>query len=104
VNQLNRGAALITQQEERTQLAEFNLIAGKRAKGSTAYASALIYLNAGAVLLAEDSWEHRHELAFALELNRAECEYLTGDLAGADQHLEMLAREARNLDDLAAVA
>jgi len=38
VNQLNRGATLIASREERDQLAEFNLIAGKRAKGSTAYA------------------------------------------------------------------
>ena len=39
VNQLNRGAALIILGEEREQLAELNLLAGKRAKGSTAYAS-----------------------------------------------------------------
>ncbi len=32
VNQLNRGAALITSRDEREQLAELNLIAGKRAK------------------------------------------------------------------------
>ena len=32
VNQLNRGAALITSGDEREQLAELNLIAGKRAK------------------------------------------------------------------------
>ena len=82
VNQLNRGAALIAAQEEREQLAELNLIAGKRAKASTAYASALTYLDAGAALLAEDSWERRHELTFALELNRAECEFLTGAAGG----------------------
>ena len=52
VNQLNHGARLITSQDEREQLAEFNLIAGKRAKASTAYASALTYLAAGAALLA----------------------------------------------------
>jgi len=68
VNQLNRGAALITGRDEREQLAELNLIAGKRATASTAYASALTYLVAGAALLAEDSWERRHELSFALEL------------------------------------
>ena len=54
VGQLNRGAALITRQEERDQLAELNLIAGKRAKASTAYASALAYLNVGAALMAEE--------------------------------------------------
>jgi predicted ATPase len=78
VNQLNRGTALITAQDEREQLAELNLLAGRRAKASTAYASALTYLVAGAALLAEDSWERRHELSFALELNRAESEFLTG--------------------------
>src|SRR3979411_526614 len=69
VNQLNRGTALITARDEREQLAEFNLIAGKRAKSSTAYASALTYLVAGAALLVEDSWDRRHELAFSLELH-----------------------------------
>src|SRR6202021_887663 len=39
VGPLNRGAPLITQREERDQLAELNLIAGKRAKASSAYTS-----------------------------------------------------------------
>ena len=55
VNQLNRGVALITARDEREQLAELNLIAGERAKASTAYASALTYLVVGAALLAKDS-------------------------------------------------
>ena len=87
VNQLNRGAALITSRDEREQLAELNLIAGKRAKASTAYASALTYLAAGRALLPEDSWERRYELTFALEYHRAECELLTGDLAAAEERL-----------------
>ena len=89
VNQLNRGAALITAREEQEQLAEFNLIAGKRAKGSTAYASALTYLTAGAALLAEDCWDRLYELAFALEFHRAECEFLTGDVEAAEQGLDV---------------
>ena len=94
VNQLNRGAALITARDEREQLAEFNLIAGKRAKASTAYASALTYLVAGTALLAEDCWERRHELIFALELDRAECEFLTGALTEAEQRLNVLSTRA----------
>ena len=90
VNQLNRGATLITAREEREQLAEFNLIAGKRAKASTAYASALTYLIAGTALLAENCWERRYDLIFALELGRAECEFLTGALTEAEQRLAAL--------------
>src|SRR5262249_2193743 len=81
VNQINRGAELITSRNEREQLAELNLIAAKRAKAATAYTSALKYLIAGTALLANDSWERRHELTFALELHRAECEFLTGQSA-----------------------
>ncbi|HTG16342.1 MAG TPA: AAA family ATPase, partial [Blastocatellia bacterium] len=104
VNQLNRGAALITSQDEREQLAELNLIAGRRAKASTAYASALNHLIAGAALLADDGWELRPELTLALELHRAECELLTGDLVASEERLTMLARRAENPIDIAAVA
>ena len=63
VNQLNRGAVLISSQEEREELAELNLIAGKRAKASTAFASALKYLAAGASLLDDSAWDRRHDLS-----------------------------------------
>ncbi len=102
--QLNRGAALIASKAEREELAALNLTAGKRAKASTANASALAYLAAGAALLAEDCWERRHELAFALEINRAECEFLTGDLAVAEQRLAALSRHAASTIEQAAVA
>jgi PAS domain S-box-containing protein len=104
VNQLNRGVALITQQEEREQLAEFNLIAGKRAMASTAYASALTYLNAGAALLAQDCWERRPGLAFALDLNRAECEFLTGQVSVAEERLAALSNHATTTIEQAFVA
>ena len=58
----------MTSMQEREQLAALNLLAGQRAKASTAYVSALNYLTAGAALLAEDSWVRRRELSFALEL------------------------------------
>jgi PAS domain S-box-containing protein len=104
VNQLNRGTALIMSSDEREQLAELNLIAGQRARATTAYASALTYLTAGAALLPEDSWQRRHELALALELRRAECEFLTGALAEAEQRLAALSNHAANAVERATVA
>src|SRR5271154_1314707 len=104
VGQLNRGGALITQREERDQLAELNLIAGKRAKRSTAYASALAYLNAGRTQLAEDCWERQHALIFALELNRAECEFLTGQSSVAEARLAVLSQRATTTVERAIVA
>ena len=104
VNHLNRSAALITLQTEREELAQFNLIAGKRAKGSTAYASALKYLVAGASFLSDDGWEHRPDLMFALELHRAECEFLTGAFAVAEARLAMLASRAGSITEQATVA
>jgi predicted ATPase/signal transduction histidine kinase len=103
VNQLDRGAALIVSRQERERAAELNLVAGKRAKAATAYASALVYFTAGAAFLEEDGWQQRYELTFALEFHLAECEFLSGDLAAAEARLSMLARRARNLVDLAAV-
>jgi predicted ATPase len=103
VNQLNRGAALITSREEREQLVELNVIAGKRAKASTAYASALKYLVAGAALLVDGSWERRHDLIFPLELQRAECEFLTGQWAAAEERLSVLSWRATNTVELATV-
>ena len=103
VNQLNRGAALITSRGEGEQLAELNLIAGKRAKTSTAYNSALKYLIAGAALLGNNSWECRPELIFQLELHRAECEFLTGQSATSEERLSMLSSRAANTVELATV-
>ncbi|HEX8799570.1 MAG TPA: serine/threonine-protein kinase PknK, partial [Terriglobales bacterium] len=62
VNQLNRGSHLITSIAERERIAELNLIAGRRAKISTAYASALKYLRAGLGLLTEETWNHNYDL------------------------------------------
>jgi len=104
VNQLNRGAALITARDEREQLAELNLLAGKRARATTAYASALSYLTAGEAMLPENSWECRHELTFALALHRGECEFLTGGLGDAEQRLTALSCRAANTVERATVA
>jgi PAS domain S-box-containing protein len=104
VNHLNRGSALILSTEEREQLAELNLLAAKRAKDSTAYAAALSYLLAGTALLGQNVWERRHDLTFAFEWHRAECEFLTGDSLAAEARLTSLSARAANTVELAGVA
>jgi PAS domain S-box-containing protein len=103
VNQLNRGSHLITSTEERERVAELNLIASRRARVSTAYASALKYLRAGRVLLSEESWEHSYELIFAIEYLMAECELLTANTVAAENRLSILAQRAKSGHDIAVV-
>jgi PAS domain S-box-containing protein len=103
VNQLDRGLALVEDPQERDSIAELNLRAGLRAKVATAYDAALRYFVAGSEALADDRWSRRYGLAFALELNRAECEFLTGDMEAAAHRLAQLCGLAADTVDLAAV-
>jgi predicted ATPase len=91
VNQLNRATHLITSNDERKRVGEFNLIAARRAKLSIAYASALSYLATGRGLLTEESWNTDYKLIFSLEYLRAECELLTASMESAEKRLSMLA-------------
>jgi PAS domain S-box-containing protein len=78
VNQLNRGVGLITDLAERDTLRQLNAQAGRRAKHATAYASACGYLRQATALLRTDAWRTQYEDTFTVELERCECEYLTG--------------------------
>ena len=92
-NQFNRGAALLVDQDEKVQAATIYLRAGRKAKASAAYASACVYFAAGMALLDERDWGSEYDLMFSLSLERAECEYLSGDFDEAEELVsEMLAR------------
>lgn len=101
VNQLNRGAHLMTSTDERENVARLNLIAARRAKTSTAYASAIRYLEAGRQLLTEATWDRNPELIFAIDSVLGECEVLTGDLTAAESRLSTLTRQAKTAHDIA---
>jgi PAS domain S-box-containing protein len=102
-NQLNRGSHLITSIAERERVAEFNLVAGRRAKASTAYVSALSYLFAGRGLLTDETWTRNYDLVFSIEHLLAECELLTADMAAAENRLSMLAERAKTTHHVAIV-
>jgi signal transduction histidine kinase len=79
VNQLNYGIELISEQQERDELAYLNLIAGKKAKSSTAYQSAINYFNKGIQLLAEHRWQEQYKITLELYEAMAESSYLNGN-------------------------
>ncbi len=103
VNQANRGVGLITSPEEILRLAELNLIAGKRAKAATAYESALTYLQTGLVLLGPDAWSKQYRTTFEMELHRAECKFMIGDVRFAEECLKALSAHCVDPADLALI-
>jgi PAS domain S-box-containing protein len=103
VNQFNRGRERIADSEEQEHVAELNLLAARKAKASTAYASACAYLSTGMELVGAEAWGRRYPLAFCLWLERAECEYLIGDFETAEGVIStVLDRAESNFDRAAA--
>jgi PAS domain S-box-containing protein len=101
--QFNRGAALLTDPDEKAQVAEIDLRTARKAKASVAYASACGYLTAGMALFRDEDWTSRYELLFALWHDRAECEFLRGEFDTAEQLIATLLRTAASKLDQAAV-
>src|SRR4028119_1459484 len=99
VNHLNVGAELITEKAERHELAQLNLVAGKKAKASTAYAAATEYLNAGRKLLTTNSWESQYQLTLALHEEAAEAAYLKGDFGQMQRLANFVVQQAKTLLD-----
>src|SRR5258707_399758 len=102
-NQCNRGDAQLVDRDETAQVATIELRAGRKAKASAAHASACVYFAAGMALLDERDWDSQHELMFSLWLERAECEFLSGDFDKAEQLItELLQRGTSKVDKAAA--
>ena len=98
-NQFNRGAARLIDRDEKAQVAAIDLRAGRKAKASAAFKSACVYLASGIALLDERDWSSQYELMFSLRLERAECEFLTGNFDRAEQLIvELLQRGASKVD------
>ena len=103
-NHFNRGVALLVDPREKTQAATVNLRAGRKAKASTAYGSACVYLAAGMALLDESDWGSQYELTFNLWLERAECEFLAGNFDEAERLIAELLQRGSSKVDQAAVS
>jgi predicted ATPase len=111
VSHLNLGLESIDAQPGRDkiaiQLAELNLIAGKKAKTSVAYEPAFNCLQIGMDLLAsldeEDTWQKQYDLTLALHVEAAEAAYLSGNFATMETLAEVVLKQARKLLDKARI-
>ncbi|WP_420135632.1 trifunctional serine/threonine-protein kinase/ATP-binding protein/sensor histidine kinase [Rhodopseudomonas sp.] len=103
VNHYNSGAALVSSAAERLKMAQYNLEAGNAARKAIAYQSALIYLTAARSRLTKQEWLEHRDLAFQIEYQLAECEFLTGLPAAAEARLQKLRPCAPTEIDKAAI-
>ncbi|TAF58211.1 MAG: hypothetical protein EAZ60_04290 [Oscillatoriales cyanobacterium] len=99
VNHLNMGVELIVDRTERHQLASLNLIAGRKAKNSTAYAAAVDYLTIGRNLLTGDSWTNLYDLTIDLYVEAVAAEYLNTNFDLSHQLAQIVLSRSHNLLD-----
>ncbi len=97
VNQLNIGVEFITTQSKRDELANFNLIAGKKAKSSAAYEAAFKYFNTGLELLPDRAWQSHYDLIMELHAEALESSYINTEFERAFQLSEVIISRAKNL-------
>jgi diguanylate cyclase (GGDEF)-like protein/PAS domain S-box-containing protein len=97
VNQLNYAKTLITQQTERDQLAELNLIACRKARATSAYQAGLEYASVGLSLLGENPWTREYKMTLEFHELGAELALLGGDFEAMEQFIEVVIANTRTL-------
>jgi len=98
-NQLNYGIEFIETQAERESLAQVNLLAGCKAKASTAYTSAMQYFQSGIKLLPDNPWQKQYQLTLSLYKLAAETAFLSTDFVQTEQFIQIVFRQALTLLD-----
>lgn len=99
LDHFNQGLMLISDREERKQVACYNLWAGRKAKRSNAYQIAQDYLFSGLDLLKPFNWDLQHDLIFNLYHELASCHYLTAKYEDAQNIFRELLERANDLTD-----
>jgi len=95
----NQSIPLITDEKEYYQLAELNLLAGKKAKESIAHEASKAYFQSGIKLLKILDWSKDYRLLFELHLQLAESLFLLKKFDEADGYIvELLKRSTSDID------
>jgi predicted ATPase/GAF domain-containing protein/anti-sigma regulatory factor (Ser/Thr protein kinase) len=99
VNHLNAGVELMLADREQEELAQLNLLAGRKAKSAIAYDAALNYFNQAIELLPQDAWENHYALTLSLHHDRLEAACLNTDFDKLEAWGEVVLRSATSLLD-----
>lgn len=103
VHQLNQGEDLVTETDERVQIANLNLQAARKAKNATAYAPALNYATFGLHLLPNDAWQSCYQLTLHLHEAAAEAAYASRDYEQMDRRIDDVLKHAKAHMDMVKV-
>ena len=99
VNQLNYGVELISDRHQQEELATLNLMAGCKAKASTAYEAAVRYLSVGLDLLGENTWENNYEITLGLHQELAAAEFLNLNFKRSQTLCDLVMEKAKTVID-----
>ncbi|MBW4427045.1 MAG: AAA family ATPase [Nostoc desertorum CM1-VF14] len=99
VDHLNHGIELVTDQQERNEIARLNLIAGQKAKGAIAYSTAKNYLATARKWLGASSWQTDYDLTLNLHLEITEVAYLCGDFEQVESWAASVLQSAKTILD-----
>lgn len=97
VSHLNQGRELIEAGNDHQQLMQLNLMAGKKAKASMAYQSALQYFKIAMDLLPQTPWIVCYEETFLCFQECSACAYLCGEMELAEETSKALLSHAQSV-------
>jgi PAS domain S-box-containing protein len=101
VAHFNQARELIKDAQEKLELVQLNLEAGKKAKGATAYMAAREYLHIAQDLLGKNGDKKHYDLFFKLHKKLAEVEYLNGNFEQVESLIELTLKKAKSAIDQA---
>ena len=96
---MNIGTKLISDHAQRQEFAQLNLVAGRKAKTATAYATSVECFSNGIDLLATDCWDSQYPLTLNLFDEAVEVAFLSGDFEQMEQRTQIVLQQARTCLD-----
>jgi len=96
VNHFNKSSSLIQQKEEQTKVASLNLEAAIQARNSSAFQSALTYVDMARTLTSETVWEEAYDFALKLHQTWADIEYLNGNFEKSEELIHRCLEQAKS--------